>query len=42
VKDGDSIEELKQATEQLSAAIQKAGAAMYQEPPQKEQGEEEK
>lgn len=29
VKDGDNIEEIKQATEQLSQAIQKIGAAMY-------------
>ncbi|HEX9721974.1 MAG TPA: molecular chaperone DnaK [Candidatus Paceibacterota bacterium] len=33
VKDGDSIDEIKQATEELSQTIQKAGAAMYQNPP---------
>ena len=30
-KEGDNIEEIKQATEQLSQAIQKIGAAMSQE-----------
>lgn len=33
VKESDSIEEIKQATEQLSQAIQKIGAAMNQNPP---------
>ena len=32
-KDGDNIEEIKQATEQLSKVLQKIGAAMYQNPP---------
>ena len=39
VKDSDSIEEIKQATEQLSQVIQKMGATMYQ---QKQGGEEKK
>ena len=38
-KDSDSIEEIKQATEQLSQVIQKMGATMYQ---QKQGGEEKK
>ena len=33
VKDGDSMEEIKQAIEQLSQTLQKIGAAMYQNPP---------
>ena len=32
VKESDSIEEIKKATEELSQAIQKVGAAMYQNP----------
>ncbi|MEK7542124.1 MAG: molecular chaperone DnaK [Patescibacteria group bacterium] len=32
-KDGDNINEIKQATGELSQAIQKIGAAMYQNPP---------
>jgi len=32
-KEGDTIEEIKQAGEQLSQALQKIGAAMYQNPP---------
>ena len=39
VKDSDSIEEIKQATEQLSQVIQKMGATMYE---QKQGGEEKK
>ena len=38
-KDSDSIEEIKQATEQLSQVIQKMGATMYE---QKQGGEEKK
>jgi molecular chaperone DnaK len=41
VKDGDSIEDIKQATEALSQAMQKVGSAMYQQPQgteNKEQG----
>lgn len=33
VKDKDSIEDLKKAMDALSEAVQKVGAAMYQEPP---------
>jgi molecular chaperone DnaK len=47
VKDGDNIEEIKGKTEELSQAIQKVGAAMYQasqpqqpEEPKKEEGPE--
>lgn len=47
VKDGDNIEEIKKKTEDLSQAIQKVGATMYQnqqqqtqEEPKKEQGPE--
>jgi len=42
VKDGDSMEEIKKKTEELSQAIQKVGAAMYQKPeePKKEEGPE--
>ncbi len=32
-KESDTIEEIKRATEELSQAIQKIGAAMYQNPP---------
>jgi len=32
-KESDTIEEIKQAGEQLSQALQKIGAAMYQNPP---------
>ncbi|MFA5310451.1 MAG: molecular chaperone DnaK [Candidatus Paceibacterota bacterium] len=40
VKDGDNMEEIKKKTEELSQAIQKVGAAMYQKPeePKKEEG----
>jgi molecular chaperone DnaK len=40
VKDSDNIEEIKKQTEELSQAIQKVGAAMYQKPeePKKEEG----
>lgn len=40
VKDGDNMEEIKRKTEELSQAIQKVGAAMYQKPeePKKEEG----
>lgn len=37
VKESDSIEEIKQATEQLGQSIQKIGAAMYQNPPNSKQ-----
>ena len=44
VKDGDNIEEIKKKTEELSQAIQKVGAAMYQttqnQEPKKEEGPE--
>jgi len=45
VKDGDNIEEIKGKTEELSQAIQKVGAAMYQaqqqpQEPKKEEGPE--
>jgi molecular chaperone DnaK len=41
VKDGDSMEEIKRKTEELSQAIQKIGAQMYQnQEPKKEQGPE--
>jgi len=40
VKDSDNMEEIKKQTEELSQAIQKVGAAMYQKPeePKKEEG----
>ncbi|MFZ3054953.1 MAG: molecular chaperone DnaK [Minisyncoccales bacterium] len=40
VKDSDNIDEIKKKTEELSQAIQKVGAAMYQKPeePKKEEG----
>lgn len=38
-KDSDSVEEIKQATEQLSQAIQKIGSAMYQSSPEQNPGE---
>ena len=42
VKDGDNMEEIKQKTAELSQAIQKVGAELYQQaqPQQKPQGEE--
>ncbi|HNY35822.1 MAG TPA: molecular chaperone DnaK [Candidatus Pacearchaeota archaeon] len=44
VKDGDNIEDIKKKTEELSQAIQKVGAAMYQatqnQEPKKEEGPE--
>ncbi|MFA5169144.1 MAG: molecular chaperone DnaK [Candidatus Paceibacterota bacterium] len=42
VKDGDNMEEIKKKSEELSQAIQKVGAAMYQKPeePKKEEGPE--
>jgi molecular chaperone DnaK len=45
VKDGDNMEEIKKKTEELSAAIQKIGAQMYQQAqpnqePKKEEGPE--
>jgi molecular chaperone DnaK len=45
IKDGDNIEEIKKKTEELSQAIQKVGAAMYQtqqqtQEPKKEEGPE--
>ncbi|MCK9597066.1 molecular chaperone DnaK [Candidatus Pacearchaeota archaeon] len=46
VKDGDNIEDIKKRTEELSQAIQKVGAAMYQatqqqpQEPKKEEGPE--
>lgn len=40
VKDGEDAEAIKKATDELSASIQKVGAAMYQQPPQGSAGPE--
>ncbi len=40
-KESDSLEEIKRTTEELSQAIQKAGAAMYQQSKQKDDSPEE-
>lgn len=41
VKDGDNIEEIKNKTQELSSAIQKVGAEMYQATQEKKPGGEE-
>lgn len=40
VKDGEEVEAIKKATEELSAEIQKVGAAMYQQQPASQPGAE--
>ena len=39
VKDGDNIDDIKQKTQDLSAAIQKVGAEMYKQNPPQQPGQ---
>ena len=41
VKDGETIEEIQKATEELSQVIQKIGASLYKEGQQQEQSQAE-